>query len=797
MNVSKLVVLKLDGDLDQHGFRVVLEMGYDGDRPLIELAGALPPDPELLGLLQQWQQAYRSLGIANRIRPQEIVYGGSVNRLEQCRRLAHTLGHRLNTWLDAPSFQPLDRRLREFLNVQEPIRMLLRTQNEALQRLPWHLWHLLERYTQVEVALCAASLERPTAIRPEPTGQVRILAILGHCQGIEVEAEQRLLKQLPHAEVTFLVEPPRWQVTQQLWDQPWDILFFAGHSQTKAQQGWIQLNPQESLTLDDLKYGLRRAIAQGLQLAIFNSCDGLGLAQALKQLHLPQMIVMREPIPDLVAQVFLQYFLEAFVQGEPLYGAVRQARERLQGLEGEFPCASWLPIIYQCSLERPLDWDEWVERSAHPSPKLSGRSMAAQSVSVTSPTVWQRLRLVLMTSCLVAAAIAGWRWTGGLQPLDRWAFDQLLRLRPSEGLDQRILIVKATEQDFQRLNEAPLSDRTVAKLLQKLKQHRPRIIGLDLYRDIPQGAGRPDLLRQLQQPIGQPPLATRVIAACKVPDADDAGIAPPPGVPPVHLGFTDVVVDANQVIRRHLLSMSPKLSAPCATGYGLSFLLAAHYLEAAGFASSVTPTQDWQFGDRVLPRLRSVPGYGAAELSGSQIWLNYRAPVAVAQQVTVTEVLNDPNPDYIRDRIILIGVDADNNDRYFTPYSLSREASQSVPGVVIHAQMVSQLVSAVMDRRPLLWMWPAWGEGLWLLGWSVVGGLVGGWVRSRFQIVLAGAMTVGMMTGISFGLLLQGGWVPLVPAALAALITGASLHLYQTVQPISQPGLKRSHWRSL
>ncbi len=57
---------------------------------------------------------------------------------------------------------------------------------------------------------------------------------------------------------------------------------------------------------------LRKAISRGLQLAIFNSCDGLGLANDLAELNIPQIIVMRSPVPDLVAQEFLKHFLKAF-----------------------------------------------------------------------------------------------------------------------------------------------------------------------------------------------------------------------------------------------------------------------------------------------------------------------------------------------------------------------------------------------------------------------------------------------------------------------------------------------------
>ena len=121
-----------------------------------------------------------------------------------------------------------------------------------------------------------------------------------------------------------------------------------------------------SLTIEELKYGLGQAVARGLQFAIFNSCDGLGLARELAALQVPQAIVMRKPVPDEVAQKFLKYFLRAFASGEPFYLAMREARERLQGLENELPCATWLPTICQNPAVVPPNWQDLL---AQPEPK--------------------------------------------------------------------------------------------------------------------------------------------------------------------------------------------------------------------------------------------------------------------------------------------------------------------------------------------------------------------------------------------------------------------------------------------
>lgn len=158
-----------------------------------------------------------------------------------------------------------------------------------------------------------------------------------------------------------LNQPSRQEFNKQLWDSlGWDILFFAGHSQSKGDTGIIYINDNptnNSLTIGELEEALTAAIDRGLKLAIFNSCDGLGLANALGKLHIPQVIIMREPVPNCVAQQFFQNFLEAFaIKRQTLYLAVQQARRQLQGLEDDFPCASWLPVIFQNPSVEPPTW---------------------------------------------------------------------------------------------------------------------------------------------------------------------------------------------------------------------------------------------------------------------------------------------------------------------------------------------------------------------------------------------------------------------------------------------------------
>lgn len=70
--MGKLVVFKLgDGNFEQ-GFSVTLQIGEDGDRPSIEIAGKLPPAPEIPQHYSCWQSAYRRLGLRSRLEAEAV-----------------------------------------------------------------------------------------------------------------------------------------------------------------------------------------------------------------------------------------------------------------------------------------------------------------------------------------------------------------------------------------------------------------------------------------------------------------------------------------------------------------------------------------------------------------------------------------------------------------------------------------------------------------------------------------------------------------------------------------------------
>ncbi len=337
--MKKRVILTLmPGSIDQ-GFPVVLRITTNGlpTEQETQFVGQLPPAPELLQLLYRWQSAYRkTTGLQSRIKakPGQVTQEANISS----QKLGLQLVEELNNWLNsgATEWQKLRDQLQHKLHENDEILVLVETDDLQVRQLPWHLWNFFsKRYPQTEVVLSMPEYQALPRTNLSSIAAVKILAILGNSVGIDVQHDRALLEQLPGADVKFLVEPKRQELTDQLWNQGWDILFFAGHSDSQANDnsGQLYINQTDSLTISDLRYALTTAIAHGLKLAIFNSCDGLGLARNLAGLHIPQVIVMRESVSDQVAQAFLKHFLVAFAGGKSSYLAVREARERLAGLE--------------------------------------------------------------------------------------------------------------------------------------------------------------------------------------------------------------------------------------------------------------------------------------------------------------------------------------------------------------------------------------------------------------------------------------------------------------------------------
>ena len=86
---------------------------------------------------------------------------------------------------------------------------------------------------------------------------------------------------------------------------------------------------------------------------------------------------------------------------------------------------------------------------------------------------------IFITALVLSIRILGW-----LQPLELIAFDTLLKLRLPEPSDDRITLIKITQEDIEDWGGYPLPPPQIIELVEELQQHEPAVIGLNLLGDI-------------------------------------------------------------------------------------------------------------------------------------------------------------------------------------------------------------------------------------------------------------------------------------------------------------------------
>ena len=373
-----LVKLKLRGS-SQQGWNVDLS----AKELEVESEGFLPSLPlELRSSLSQWQSSYRQIdAVRSCIAPEPgtRVVPKSVTRYSSLEHTA-VVKKDLNQWLNNGDarWQPIRDKLIEISqkieSTSEEILVIVDAKDIELRRLPWQEWDIFERYyPQVEIALTLPKKSDKTIIKILPKSQkIRILLVVGRSNGINTQDDLKIIQDLENhgAKVICLMQPNPKELCEALWDeQGYHIFIFTGHSgsENDGSIGWIELNDKHSLNIEQFKEALKAAINRGLQLAIFNSCDGLGLAHQLAQLNLPHSIVMREPVPDPIAIEFFKYFFQEFSDNKSIFTAVHTARKHLEHFQLDylndacFPGATWLPTICILPDVDTFTWQEMAD----------------------------------------------------------------------------------------------------------------------------------------------------------------------------------------------------------------------------------------------------------------------------------------------------------------------------------------------------------------------------------------------------------------------------------------------------
>lgn len=355
--------------------------------------------------------------------------------------------------------------------------------------------------------------------------------------------------------------------------------------------------------------------------------------------------------------------------------------------------------------------------------------------------------------------------TIGLLQTAEWATaDIFLRLRPAEPRDDRLLVVGIDEEDLQRLGQWPVPDGVLAEAIALLYRYDPRAVGLDLYRDLPVEPGHDRIVELFEG-------ASNLVGIEKLEDELMSGVEPPPALSLRQaVGFNNTIVDSDGIVRRGYLFLKDD-EGQLHQSFALKLVLL--YLEAEKIFPEDGPDRNMKLGKAIVPQFDSSDGgYAQADDRGYQFLANYRGPVEAIPTVHLRDVLAQTvPPEMIRDRIVVIGSTASSiRDVFVTPYSRQLLKSQAeVPGVLLQAEFIGQLLDASLQGRPLMRVWPDAVEILWIVGWAWFGALVSWRLHSVKGATVAVAMAAVGLTGVCYVAYLGSWWIPLVPSMLSLL----------------------------
>lgn len=464
------------------------------------------PFPEaLLRDYQAWGRAYLGYYRSElRGRPGLMGQAGKlqVNWHGQLGQAEAKLLSEFHRWLRSEPLYEIRQVLGQALQTvpeHQPVDVFLTCTPLALARLPWETWELAKdgsdrlRFARAPLNIRPQSPSRPRFRQ----GRARVLAILGDTSGLNIDDDLAMLRQTLKRSVDIVavvwregspIPELKRQISDRLADPlGWDILFFAGHSNESGLVGGeIAIAPNVTLSTRDLRPALEQAIIHGLQFALFNSCSGLDIADALIDIGLSQVAIMREPIHDQVALIFLQAFLAAIAAGQDSHDALISACRHLRSQQQlTYPSAYLVPSLFRHPNSHPFQleaqgWRRWLPRRR--------QAVALTAVAVLSllPPVQSRL----LAGRLLTQAIYR-DFTGQVGSAEA----------PPVALIQ--IDTAATRQDPRLSDPQPLNREYIADLVTRLRQRQAQVIGLDIWLDRQQGEADATLRQEIQATVAE------------------------------------------------------------------------------------------------------------------------------------------------------------------------------------------------------------------------------------------------------------------------------------------------------
>ncbi|RUS98535.1 hypothetical protein DSM106972_081640 [Dulcicalothrix desertica PCC 7102] len=352
-----------------------------------------------------------------------------------------------------------------------------------LTRLPWETWEISSQFlaNKLRIVRQPINIQQSVKLVKRTPGKVRVLAIFGDDSGLNFEKEkqailslQKLIKvDLISSQGETDIDKLKYEIVEKLKNsQGWDILFFAGHSrETDLTGGQISIAPNATIMLSEIEQPLSVAIQNGLQFALFNSCDGLSIANKLVELGLSQVAIMREPIHNRVAEEIFVQLLNNVSQYQDVHQALLAACDYLKIEKNlTYPSSYLIPSLFR-----------------HPDASLFHLEPFGfkQYLKKLTPTLLETVTISALALISLQLPVQTWL-------LEKRVLMQAIYRNLTNQVDTKstspLLLLQIDNESIKKagiLNPRPIDRKYMAQIVDKLVELKASVVGIDYLLDRP------------------------------------------------------------------------------------------------------------------------------------------------------------------------------------------------------------------------------------------------------------------------------------------------------------------------
>ena len=375
--------------------------------------------------------------------------------------------------------------------------------------------------------------------------------------------------------------------------------------------------------------------------------------------------------------------------------------------------------------------------------------------------IWRLLRSpalkALVGANIIVAGIVLARGHGWLQPFELLIYDALRVSWAGHEPSSRILLVGGNEDDITDF-DWPLRDGELADLLERIASWKPRVIGVDIYRDNPKPPGTERLAAVLER-------HKEIVWAFKLKEGEQKAIQPPEVLRGTDRAvLADLIPDGGNVIRRALVYAGDENYTAMGMELGLRYLAAEQIWPAPA------PGDGIRLGTALITPLDDARGpYTRLDSAGYQILLDYHGGPNPFPLKSIGEIMrSDEAAPLVSGRAVIVGVVSESvKDSFSTPFNTGFNSEDQMNGIVVHAHIADQLIREAVDGTAVLRGFSRGVEDIWIWTWAMAGMALGLLVRSTIPALCASAAGLLGLAGITYAAFGAAVLLPAFPAAIA------------------------------